>query len=99
MADHRVSSWNELNDRLFANAWQPALGRFRSHFAFRGMTDAAADLTTSLVRLGGPFAQSEDHLLRDFRKYAHQDASTGDSVWNWLSLAAHHGLPTRLLDW
>ncbi len=94
-----VSSWTELNERLYEGSWQEALGRFRSNLAFRGMANASFDLRTSLMRLGGAYEQLESHLLRNFRKYAHADAVAHDSVWNWLALAQHHGLPTRLLDW
>lgn len=99
MNEVRVSSWSELHERLYEDSWKEPLGRFRSGFAFRGMARASHGLKTSLMRLGGVYSLHEGHLLRNFRKYAHRDAVREDSVWNWLALAQHHGLPTRLLDW
>ena len=99
MDEIRVSSWRELQDELYAGAWHEELGRFRSDFAFRGEADDRNDLSTSLARLGGAYAEVEGHLLRNFRKYARREAVPEDSLWNWLALAKHHGLPTRLLDW
>jgi FRG domain len=95
----RAGSWCELHELLYEGSWKGELGRFRSSLAFRGMAHAEYDLRTSLMRLGGPFAEHEAHLLRNFRKYAQRDAVEQDSVWDWLALGQHHGLPTRLLDW
>jgi hypothetical protein len=58
----RVSSWVELQEELFAGAWQEHLGRFRSDFAFRDEADGHAHLTTSLFRLGRSYGEVETHL-------------------------------------
>jgi hypothetical protein len=99
MNEKRVESWHALQDALFEGSWDESLGRHRSPCAFRGCSDAGFTLDTSLMRLGGRYEELERHLIRNFRKYAHKDVVERDSFWNWLTLAQHHGLPTRLLDW
>jgi hypothetical protein len=99
MSEIQINTWNELMECLYEDAWVPALKRFRSPFAFRGLADATFTLSTSLMRLGADHDRLEGHLLRNFKKYAHRIVPEKDSFWFWLSVAQHHGLPTRLMDW
>ena len=98
MEEIRAESWTHLQELLYEDSWQEGLGRFRSDSVFRGLQLAESDLSTSLARLGGDYPELERHLLRNFRKYAHSDIRN-ETFWDWLALAKHHGLPTRVLDW
>ena len=98
--DMVAESWSDLCDKLFTNSWQPDINRFRSNYAFRGVSNKAYDLKTSLMRLCPDHPELEYHLLRNYRKYAEVPlAEPGSSDWWWLTIAQHHGLPSRLLDW
>lgn len=94
-----VRTWNDLQEQLYWRAYDPAIDRYRSPFVFRGVEDVNYRMETALSRLGGNYLAMEQHLLRNFRKYAHRDVVEKDSVWDWLAVAQHRGLPTRLLDW
>jgi hypothetical protein len=101
-----VHSLGEFVDLVTPREPDSKTGRRRDTGVYRGGSQAAAPLLTSLDRLGGvdpPHTKAglEEHLLRNFIRYSrpHLDQSRPHNDWELLMLAQHHGVPTRLLDW
>jgi len=95
-----VGSWKQLQEHL----GDP---RYRG-WAFRGQTDAALPLYTSLTRHllyagvhRSAWPGQEERILRIFQRKAHlflDHVPAEDDAFQWLALMQHHGAPTRLLD-
>jgi hypothetical protein len=98
VAIETVSSWRELDDAIGDASWSRHRDRVHSTLVWRGLARSTYSNVSSLARLGPDYPRLERHLIRNFRKYAHRERP-GPTMWDWLSLAQHHGLPTRLLDW
>nr|WP_164880918.1 FRG domain-containing protein [Aestuariirhabdus litorea] len=82
-------------------AWAKATRRKTDHVLFRGQRKPWP-LLPGLSRLSNNsrVLEREDKLFSSFKEKAKDSLHlipTND--WDWLVVAQHHGLPTRLLDW
>jgi hypothetical protein len=70
---------------------------------YRGVKKLSHTLMPDLGRYGFPkshIEKEERTMLRLFKEQAIPHLSFQPSTdWEWLAVARHHGLPTRLLDW
>ncbi len=99
MDNNPIDSWSSFSDQL--EHWE------NKGLVFRGVTAAKYKLIPKIGRSEARVRQADqyslDHEMRIFEEFksharAYLDKTPNTDV-EWLVLAQHHGLPTRLLDW
>ena len=94
--DSEISSFPEFHKIVESH--------FKGHFVYRGEPATNLALRSKIGRAmhannrNGP--RVEMGVFREFKRRALPLLEVRPSDdWEWLSIAQHHGLPTRLLDW
>ena len=75
-------------------------GERHGAWSFHGLADSDWSLLSAAGRTGRQDRDFERKMLAEFKRRATAHlAQAPTSDFEWLALAQHHGLPTRLLDW
>lgn len=96
-----IKSFNELTNIITSDEFTCG------HYVFRGVSDTIEHkLIPSVGRIDEnilcelSIEEYEIETLNRFKLRANSEINpTPKDDWEWLALAQHHGLPTRLLDW
>ena len=98
--------YNDLEEFWFEFWGKPFAGDSEGpERIFRGVTDIGHELVPSIGRnthsgTGGDISSLERILMEEFKRLSVPElALLPTSDFEWLFLAQHYGLPTRLLDW
>src|SRR2546421_12975825 len=96
MADKWIESFEDFHAAV--------KGLSNSTVIYRGVTNPSHPLMPKIGRYDKFFtsnrAKEEQIILRLFKERAIPYLRLiPQAEWDWLALAQHHGLPTRLLDW
>lgn len=90
-------------EALLARASRKYFTASRGQWVFRGHSDKTYRLLSSVGRAKHTSVSRlkyEESLFNIFQREAQGYLATlPTNAWEWLALAQHHGLPTRLLDW
>ena len=92
MREFNVTNFNELHDVL-------AQYRENKGWLFRGHSDSSWKLLPKVGR--PPYTGTDDRRVFEAwkRRAIEYISMTPETDWDWLAIAQHHGLATRLLDW